>query len=387
MKVLRRLIYREVFTAVAMVTVAFIGLFFFFDFIDELPDIGRPSPGQPPLVYELRHALLYVLLQMPNRVYDVLPIAVLIGSVFVFARLAQGSEYTILRTSGLGPWRALRMLLGLASVFVALTFLVGDYVAPESAKAGQLLKARFSGRLDLGPTGAWLKERQAGREVSVNVATLSADGQLQGIRIFEYSDQGRLLARTQAQTGQIDPTGTWQLQQVVRTDFSQTHATANANTANTTNAATETGPSISRQHTATLSWPSTLSTEMVSVAFLKPERMSTLALYNYIGHLNLTGQSAQLYELEFWRKVFYPLSCLVMMVLALPFAYLHFRSGSITGYVFGGVMIGISFFLLNNVFGYIGRLNDWTPWLAAASPSFIYSVISLTAFGWLVLRR
>ncbi len=75
------------------------------------------------------------------------------------------------------------------------------------------------------------------------------------------------------------------------------------------------------------------------------------------------------------------------VTLALPFAYLHFRSGSITGYVFGGVMIGISFFLLNNVFGYIGNLNQWQPWLAAASPALIYSVVSLGAFGWLVLRR
>lgn len=375
MNVLRRLIYREVFTAVATVTVAFIGLFFFFDFIDELSGIGHPSPVDPKLVYELRHALLYVLLQMPNRVYDVLPIAVLIGSVFVFARLAQGSEYTILRTSGLGPWRALRMLLGLAGVFVVLTFLVGDYAAPEAAKAGQLLKARFAGRLDAGPTGAWLKERQTGREVSVNVSALSADGRLQGIRIFEYSPQGTLLARTQAQTGIIDPESTWQMEEVVRTEF-----------VGHTDPATRT-PIARSQRLPALSWPSTLTTEMVSVAFLKPDRMSTLALYNFIQHLDATGQSAQLYALEFWRKVFYPLSCLVMMVLALPFAYLHFRSGSITGYVFGGVMIGISFFLLNNIFGYIGRLNDWLPWLAAASPSLIYSVLSLTAFGWLVLRR
>ena len=76
-----------------------------------------------------------------------------------------------------------------------------------------------------------------------------------------------------------------------------------------------------------------------------------------------------------------------MVVLALPFAYLHFRSGSITGYVFVGVMIGISFFLLNNVFGYMGNLNDWQPWLAAAAPGLLYSMLSLGAFGWLVLRQ
>jgi lipopolysaccharide export system permease protein len=115
--------------------------------------------------------------------------------------------------------------------------------------------------------------------------------------------------------------------------------------------------------------------------------MSTLGLFQYIQHLDNNGQSAQKYEIGFWRKVFYPLSCLVMVVLALPFAYLHFRSVGITAYVFGGVMAGISFFLLNNVFGYIGDLQSWKPWLAAALPGLIYSALSLTAFGWLVLRR
>ena len=116
---------------------------------------------------------------------------------------------------------------------------------------------------------------------------------------------------------------------------------------------------------------------MVSVALLKPDRMSTLDLFQYIRHLDANGQTAQRYEIEFWRKVFYPLSCLVMVVLALPFAYLHFRQGGITSYVFGGVLIGISFFLLNNVFGYIGNLQNWSPWLTAAAPGLIYSLLSL----------
>ena len=104
-------------------------------------------------------------------------------------------------------------------------------------------------------------------------------------------------------------------------------------------------------------------------------------------HLVDNGQSGQKYELQFWRKVFYPLSCLVMVVLALPFAYLHFRSSGIAGYVFGGVMAGISFLLLNNVLSDMAMLQGWQPWLAAALPGLIYSVISLSAFTWLVLRR
>jgi len=137
----------------------------------------------------------------------------------------------------------------------------------------------------------------------------------------------------------------------------------------------------------TLTWPTSLTSEMVSVALLKPDRMSTAALFEYISHLDANGQTAQRYEIEFWRKVFYPLSCLVMVVLALPFAYLHFRQSGITTYVFGGVMIGISFFLLNNVFGYIGNLSNWSPMLTSAAPGIIYTLMSLAAFGWLVIRR
>ena len=55
--------------------------------------------------------------------------------------------------------------------------------------------------------------------------------------------------------------------------------------------------------------------------------------------------------------------------------------------VTGGVLIGISFFLLNNVFGYVGNLRNWWPWLTAAAPGLLYSLLSLGAFTWLVLRR
>lgn len=372
MKTIRRLIYREVLMTTGFVLLAFLSLFFFFDFVEELSAIGRPSRLEPNVVYEVRHALAYVALLMPNRVYELLPICVLIGSIAVLARLAQSSEYTILRTSGLGPWKALKTLLSLGLVFVVLTFAVGDYVAPLTDKAGQLLKARYQGRISLGQTGAWLKERQTYGQFSVNVGSLSPTGELGDVRVFEFDNQGRMVSTVEARSGRIDNDDSWLLQGVVRREF-ELNGDKTAR--------------ILHQEMEAYRWPSSISAEMVSVALLRPDRMRTAALYSYVQHLEANGQTAQRYEIEFWRKVFYPLSCLVMVVLALPFAYLHFRSGGITGFVFGGVMIGISFFLLNNVFGYIGNLNAWQPWLAAASPSLIYSVISLAAFGWLVLRR
>ena len=288
------------------------------------------------------------------------------------ARLAQSSEYNILRTSGLGPWRALRTLLLLGIGFVVLTFAVGDYISPAADRTGQLLKARYQGRITTGQTGAWLKEKQSHSQYAANISALDSDGSMRGIRLFEFDNKGYLMSMLQAQSGQFGADDSWALAEVSRTEFPVRGSVT---------------VKIERTQVKEFRWPNQISAEMVAAALLKPERMSTIDLFQYIRHLDANGQSAQRYEIEFWKKVFYPLSCLVMVVLALPFAYLHFRSGGIATYVFGGVMAGISFFLLNNVFGYIGNLQNWQPWLTAALPGMIYSLISLTAFGWLVLRR
>ncbi len=381
MQTIRRLLHREIWISVAFVAVAFLTLFAFFDLVEELGDIGKGNPASP---YRLIHATAYTALWIPNRLYELMPIAVLIGSIFVMARLAQSSEFTILRTSGMGPWRALKTLLWMGLAFTLLTFALGDYIAPQATRTAQLLKSKFLGQMSVGQTGAWLKDRQQFSSYAVNVGALASDGSMQNVKIYEFNSKGQILAMAQAARGEFADE-TWLLRDVQRQDF---FLPENGITQpNAPNRAANAARVERSQLLPEWRWPTGISAEMVSVALLKPERMGTIDLFQYIQHLQNNGQTSQRYEIEFWRKVFYPLSCLVMVVLALPFAYLHFRSGAISGYVFMGVMIGISFFLLNNVFGYAGNLNDWTPWLTAALPGIIYSLASLSAFAWLVLRQ
>lgn len=366
MKTLRRLIYGEVLTAVAFVTCSFLALFFFFDVVDELQNVGK-NDG----TYEVKHALTYVLLLTPSHLYELLPISVLIGTIFVMARFAQSSEFTILRTSGLGPMLALKNLIGIGAAFVLLTFAVGDYLSPFCDKYGQLLKSRYMGQITVGQTGAWLREQQADRNFAVNVNTLTPEGNPKGIRIFEFNKEGQWVALTKAEVATLSKDDGWELHNVTRDELSGSESAAR----------------LIRQRTPDQRWSTGISSEMVAVALLKPERMGTIDLFQYIRHLDANGQTTQRFEIEFWKKVFYPLSCLVMVVLALPFAYLHFRSGNIASHVFGGVLAGISFFLLNNVSSYVGNINAWAPWFAAAAPGLLYSLASLAAFGWLVIRQ
>ena len=190
MKTVRRLLYRDIVSAVFFVAMAFLSLFYFIDFVDELQDIGKNG-------YTLLQALWAGVLELPGHFYELFPIAVLIGSIFALARMAQSSEFTILRTGGLGPGRALGLLTGLGVAFALLTFVVGDHIAPLTERAVVDLKARFSGGRSFGSTGAWLKDRRtladgSERNVSVNVLRTTPEGLLEDVRIFEIDGDSRL---------------------------------------------------------------------------------------------------------------------------------------------------------------------------------------------------
>ena len=367
MRNVSRYINTQIFKAVLFVTTGFLALFAFFDVLNDLSFTSRTAN-----TYGLGNSMAYIVMLLPGHTYELLPIAVLIGAVFVMASLAQSSEFTILRTSGLGPWRALRSLLWLGVLFTAATFLIGDYLAPRTEKLAQYYKARFEGSVTKGHTGAWIKESINGHDRIVNVQELTPEGQMRNVRIFDFDAQGFLTQLRKAESASFAE-HSWQLNNV------------NSNLLGMGDGLPQSR--VTRNHMPSEIIETGIAPTMVAAALLKPDRMSTIELYQYIRHLKQNNQSADLYEIRFWRKLFYPLSCLVMIVLALPFAYLHFRSGIITTAMFAGIIVGIGFFLLNNVFEYVGNLRAWAPWFIAAVPSLTYMLASLLTFRWLVRNR
>ncbi len=369
MRTVRRMLYRDIGASVLFVALAFLSLSFFIDFVDELQKVGRGYP--------VWRAIVGSLLELPGNLYELLPIAVLIGTIYALARLAQTSEFTILRTGGLSPARALRLLTVLAVFFGAITFAVGEYLVPLSEKRGVLLTAAFAGGQKLGATGAWLKERRetehGERSYSVNVAGIDGNGNLEGIRIFEFDADGRHVSRIVARSGVVGRDATWTLRDADITTWPQ--------------AVGDMADRVEHRTLPTLRWPSTLSANVVSAAVLPLKTMSTTELWRYSQHLSEQEQATQRYQIQFWKKALYPLACIVLTALALPFAYLHARGAGISLKVFGGIMLGIGFVLMNNLAGHIGMLRGWTPWIVAAMPSTIFLLMSLAAFAWLVRYR
>jgi lipopolysaccharide export system permease protein len=138
------------------------------------------------------------------------------------------------------------------------------------------------------------------------------------------------------------------------------------------------------------SWQTEITSEMISAALLRPDRMKTIDLFQYMRHLADNGQNAQRYEIQFWRKVFYPLSCLVMLSLALPFAYLHFRSGKLATLAHGcsprpDLQLDLTGYFWVACFASIRKSNSW-PLVLTNKPSFCLRMAPVTRFGGVLLR-
>ncbi len=355
---LERYMARQIYGAVGFVLLGFLGLFAFFDLVAELRDLGNGN-------YQLRQIFTVVALWVPGHAYELLPIAVLIGTLYVLAHLSSNSEYTVMRAAGLSPARAGAMLAKVGIVFVAATFAIGEWLAPHSEEAAQQVRMRAMQSLIGGSfdSGLWFKDERS----FINVREAREANLLSGVRIYEFDAGYRLRVVTEAERGEYAGDGRWRLVNVAQTLFGPA------------------GPRTARH--AEAEWRSAVNPDLLNVLIVAPERMSAWKLYRYLQHLSDNRQKTERYEIALWKKLFYPLATLVMMALALPFAYMHARSGMVGIKVFLGILLGILFHMLNSLFSHVGLLKEWPPVAAAAVPSLLFLATAILMMLWIERLR
>ncbi|MCL2831429.1 MAG: LPS export ABC transporter permease LptG [Betaproteobacteria bacterium] len=353
MRIFRRYLWREVTGAVLLILLAFLVLFGFFDMIGEIKDIGKGN-------YHFYHAIAYVLLRLPRWSYDLIPVAVLIGSLYALSNLARHSEITVLRASGLSTSHFLVTLLQIAGIFAIATFLVGELIAPAAEKAAQQLQMRaFNTAMSQEfRSGLWLKDNLT----FVNVRTVLPGADLREIRIYEFDHNAALRSVSEAESGEYLGENTWKLNNIVRTVLD--------------------GNSAQTERIGEREWHSALTPDMLSVLQGRPESMSILSLSRYIRHLEENRQNTQHYEIALWKKICYPFATLVMVALALPFGYTHNRVAGVSLKLFVGVMIGVFFHMLNGLFSNLGVINSWPPFSSAIAPSLLFLMAAIVMLWW-----
>jgi len=351
---LERYLARQIYGAVGFVLLGFLALFAFFDLIAELRDLGNGE-------YRLRQIFAVVALWVPGHAYELLPIAVLIGTLYVLAHLSSNSEYTVMRGAGLSPARAGLALAKVGIAFVVGTFAVGEWIAPFSEQAAQQVRMQAMQSLIGGSlnSGLWFKDARS----FINVREAREANALAGVLIYEFDSAYHLRQMTEAKRAEYAGDGKWRLLDVSQTLFDAE------------------GPHTARHGEA--EWRSAVNPDLLNVLIVVPERMSAWKLYKYLQHLAGNRQKTERYEIALWKKLFYPLATLVMMALALPFAYMHARSGMVGIKVFLGVMLGILFHLLNSLFSHVGLLKEWPPIAAAAVPSLLFLATAMLMMFWI----
>lgn len=355
MNLIRRYLTSEIAGATAFVFAALVSLFALLDLIRELKDFGQGN-------YRLPQIVSYVLLSVPGHIYELFPIAVLIGTIFALALLASNSEYTVIRVSGVSAARFAGLLAQIGVLLALAAFLVGEFLAPEAEQAAQRLRVRAKTGVVASDfrSGLWVKEARS----FVNVQQTLPDATLAGVRIYLFDDEHRLVSISHAKRGTFQADERWLLQDVVRTVFEADRTRVER---------------IDQTH-----WTSVLTPAILNVLLVDPEQRSARDLFYYVQHLRESRQQSTRFEIALWTKFTYPLAVVIMMVLALPFAQLQRRMGGIGTKIFTGIMLGVGFHLLNRVVGYAGSIYEWPVALSALLPSAIFLLL---AFGMLGLME
>jgi lipopolysaccharide export system permease protein len=390
MKILQRYFFVNIAQAVVFVLVAFLALAAFMDLTQELPSVGKGG-------YMIQHALLYVLMLVPGNMYQVMPVAALLGTIYTMAQFAQSSEFTIMRASSMTTRMALWMLFKIGLVFVVFTFIFGELVTPRTAPLAERLRLSAKGATLSAEfrSGMWTKDtvHAGGPKGPVtgsrffNARQIRPDGQLVDVRLYEFDTSMRLRALITATGAVFGGDHTWRLQNVTETRFTNSQALPESGAPLQVGQAIQNRfgqdtSAVTTRQLPTLDLESEITPKILAVSRSDPERMSANELAVYTRHLAENRQETERFKIAFWRKLIGPLSIFVMMVLALPFGYLHVRSGGVSFKIFIGIMIGVSFMLIDNLFSHIGMLSTWPAFMTAAAPSLLFLLLGLGALRW-----
>ncbi|WP_413457155.1 LPS export ABC transporter permease LptG [Herbaspirillum huttiense] len=372
MRVIQRYFTSEITRSVLFALAAFLALFAFFEMMGQLEQVGRNG-------YQLQQAVFYVLMGLPGNVYELMPTAVLIGTIYTLSQLAARSEFTIMRVSSMSTGMAAKVLLRIGVGFAVLTIVFGELIAPKASEWAEKLKLQAQGASMSSQfrSGMWAKDviKDKGLEGNVtgsrfiNIQTVQPDGRIEGVKLYELDTDFHMARMVTAKNGMYEGNHQWVLNDVVQSDF----------TGGRDRKITEPVKSVK---IAQMKLVSEVTPEILSVLFADPDRMSAYDLLAYTKHLEANNQRTDRYEIAFWKKIVYPLSIFVMLALALPFAYLHFRAGGVSLKIFTGIMIGVCFQLINSLFSHLGLLNTWPAFMTAALPSLLFMVLAIGALWW-----
>ncbi len=352
MRLLDRYVGRWVLGGTLLALAVLLALVTVLGLMDQLEDVGKGD-------YTLPAMLQYLVLTTPRRAYELVPVAVLLGTLLGLGVLASHSELTVIRSAGVSTWRIGGSALRAAALPVVAGVLVGELVAPP---ADDLAEARRSIAIQSQValktrTGFWVRD---GRRF-VNLREVLPDRRLAEVYVYDFDDGRRLRAATRAERARPEGEG-WVLEGVRESRVSP--------------------GSVERREETERPWDVSLATDLVGLAVVRADRASSADLRRYVRFLRENGQDPSLYELALWVRSSMPLTAAAMVLLAVPFVFGPLRSVGVGQRVLAGALLGVAFHIVSQATAQLGLVYGLPPPLGALGPT----VLVLATGLWLTRR-
>lgn len=345
MKTLSRHLALHVLGFSAIVALVLVAIYTFISFVI---DIDSTQGG-----FGVRELLLYSLLMMPSGLYTLMPIVALLGTLLGLGALAAQNEITAMRAAGFSVLQIGRAALFAGLLLGGLQMLLGDVLGPMGVQAARSLRAETrDSSTALSTRPIWLRDGDA----VVHIGELLAEDRARAFSVYRLDAELRLQSALRAETAQYRA-GRWELGGVVRTHFGEA--------------------AVDADRVEQLSLRLQLSPEVLRLFVLEANSLDTPGLRKLIAYLDANGLDARAYRLSLWRKLVAPVTVVAMMLLAVPFVLGSQRGGGAGQRILIGVLLGLGFYVVNEVTASTGQLFGWHPLLAAGLPTAALGVLAL----------
>ncbi|NOT83184.1 MAG: LPS export ABC transporter permease LptG [Methylococcaceae bacterium] len=352
MNVINWYIVKEVLKGSFAALVVLLTLFTLFTFSDELKDIGKGD-------YRLREILLFLFFDAPTVMYELMPTAALLGSLFVLGAMANNRELVAMQAAGLSIFGIIKAVMMAGLILAIFAIGVGEFIAPEAEYDAMMIRSTAQEKQVVLQTryGLWLREGN----VFINVRQVAAENKLADISVFELNKDYHLVSMVHAAHADFVAAGRWKFNQIQRTDVVGERIVA-----------------------ATLpqgDFQSSIDPALLNMVVVSADNLSLYDLAMYVDFLKKNNQKSQLFELAFWGRVVNPLVIFVMLLVSAPFVIGIKRGVSVGARIMVGVLIGMGFNVFDKIAGHLGLVYDLNPALMAVLPSALVLSISLIAIA------
>jgi lipopolysaccharide export system permease protein len=350
MSILTGYLLRTILTNTLLVVMVLLALAGLFEFIGQLDNVEGD--------YGVPQALLFSLLRLPQLSFEMLPIAVLIGSLLGLGSLANTSEIVVMRTAGISIRRLAGMVSIAGMVLMIVAALIGEFIGPPLDYFARHMKneALFEQEEDFG-SAAWVKDGP----VILHLERVNTEFEFGGIYLYRFNDDHSLFSVGRAENAGIDDSDKWILENFRATRFE------------------DDGVRIVQSSLAVQSFD--INSELLGVTLVKPISLSARGLLSYIRYLQKNGLTAERYQTELWSRIAKTATVTVMPILALAFVFGSLRSAGHGTRLLLGVLIGLGWFLASEMLANSGEVFNLNPAIVTWLPSLALVVVTVFALN------